>query len=324
MDYQYIPGRALRYFAKAGYFFLFLLLIYSFYGCAPVEKLPQEDTFLHDRAMLIRERGDIAYVEGDYQRALLSFRDALVIDRRLNDQGREITDLIGMGRAYTGLGRMELAGKNLMKAVRLAFSSRDDKGLARAYTALARNYLRANIYDRAIENINDAISLTQAGGGATLGPYTLAARIYLRAGRLDDAEAMIDKALSEVSREGAVPSFEISDTYRVKAGILSKKGDSASAISYFDKAYAVDARQGDEKNMALDLWSSAVVLMDLGRYKEAITHLKRSFLLYRKSGSIKGAMRDIDKLVEIYIAIGDKSSESYYRNMREAMTADMR
>jgi len=324
MEYQHIPGRALRCFAVAGRFSLFLLLIYSFYGCAPVENVPVEDTFLHDRAMLIRERGDLAYGEGDYQRALLSFRDALVIDRRLNEQGREITDLIGMGRAYTGLGRTELADRYLMKAVKLAFSSRDDKGLAKAYTALARLYLRANIYNLAIKNINDAISLTRARGGAALELYNLAALIYLRAGRLDDAEAMIDKALNAINREGAALTAGVSDTYRVKAGILSKMGDSDAAISYFDMAYAVDARKGDEKNMALDLWSSAVVLMDLGRYNEAITHLKKSFLLYRKSGYIKGAMRDIDKLVEIYIAIGDKSSESYYRNMREAMTADMR
>jgi len=324
MEYQYIPGRALPCFAKAGYFFLFLLLIYSFYGCAPVENLPHEDTFLHDRAMLIRERGELAYGEGDYQMALVSFRDALVIDRRLNEQGRQISDLIGMGRAYTGLGRMELARKNLIKAVKLAFSSRDDKGLAKAYTALARSYLRADIYSRAIENINDAISLTRAGGGSTLELYNLAALIYLRAGRLDEAEGMIDKALNAVNGEGAAQSAAVSDTYRVKAGILSKKGDYDSAISYFDMAYAVDVRQGDEKNMAFDLWSSAVVLMDLGRYKEAIRHLKKSFLLYRKSGYIKGAMRDIDKLVEIYTAMGDKSSESYYRNMREAMTVDMR
>jgi tetratricopeptide (TPR) repeat protein len=211
-----------------------------------------------------------------------------------------------------------------MKAVKLAFSSRDDKGLASAYTALARSYLEADRYSLAIKNINDALSPTRAGKGATLELYNLAARIYLRAGRFDEAGAMIEKALNEVSREGGAPSAGVSGTYRVKAGILSKKGDSISAITYFDMAYAVDVRLGDEKNMALDLWGSAVVLMDLGRYNEAIIHLKKSFLLYRKSNYIKGAIIDIDKLVELYTAIGDKSSESYYRNMRDAIKADMR
>ncbi len=321
MKYRYMPGRASRYPAMAGYFFLLLMAV-TFYGCATAEKTPTEDTFLLERARHTRESGNAAYAEGDYRRALLKYREAFEIDSRINGQSGQISDLIGAGRAYTGLGNEEQATRYLTRAVKKAFSSRDDRGLSRAYSALARSYLKGRKYSLALQNVNDAISLERAGGREPLELFNLAAVIYLKAGRLNEAGLMIESALRAVAT--APGPARLADIYRIKAVILSKKGDIAGSMRYFDMAYDVDRALEDNRKMALDLWSAAVVLIDSGRYDEAVTRLKKSYLLYRKSGFLEGAVRDLDKLVEVYLALGDKKSERYYRNMKEAVLADMR
>ncbi len=252
------------------------------------------------------------------------FRKALEIDRRILLPDGEVSDLIGMGRSYTGLGKWEPANRYLTKAVKKAFSERDDKGLSMAYAALAESYLKSHRYGPALGNVNDAISLARAGGRESVELYNLAALIYLTTGRLDEAGAMIESAIKAATPDSSPSSTALSNTYRLKARILSKEGDISEAMSYFDRAYALDAGAGDEKKMALDLWSAAVVLIDSGRYNEAIIQLKKSYLLYRKYGLLDEAIRNLDKLVEVYLALGDKKSERYYRNMREAVLTDMR
>lgn len=321
MKYIDIPCRAPFKHAAARYFF-FLLIALAFYGCAAVEKPAQEDNFLPERARQIREEARSAYLEGDYRKALLSFRDALAIDRRIGGQGEEVSDLIGMGRAYTGLGNSEEARRHLTKAVKKAFSSRDDKGLAEAYAALAESYLKSADYSLALQNVNDAIRLRRIGGRETIELYNLAGLIYLTTGRLEEATAMIDKALKALA--ASPPSSMLADTYRLRGRILSEKGYAVGAMPFFNKAFDVDSRLGDKKKMALDLWRAAEVLADIARYDEAITRLKKSYLLYRQSGSLEEALRDLDKLVDVYQAMGDEKSVRYYRNMREAVLADMR
>jgi len=324
MKYSCISGHGGGYPVKTEYFFFLFLIACFFSGCAVSDKAPRDDGFLLERARLIRESGRLAYTEGDYQSSLLSFREALVIDRQIKDKSGEISDLTGMGRACTGLDRPELAQKYLTEAVKKAFSSRDDKGLAWAYSALAESYLRGGYFNLAMQNVNDAISLTRSGGRESIEMLNLAASIYLAAGRLDEASAMAESAMKAQTSIFPSPSAALAVTYRLKAGILSKKGDIDSALRYYDMAFSVHERLGHEKNMALDLWSAAVVLVAAQRYGEAINRLKESYLLYRKIVFPEGAVKDIDKLVEVYAALGDKKSESYYLNMREALLADMR
>jgi len=324
MESTYIPCRVSCFFIRAGRFFLLLLFIFILYGCATVEPPPPDETFLQERSLSVREKGALAYTEGDYQRSLFSFSEAFEIDRRRDDKSVQISDLIGMGRAYTGLGQSETAHKYLTKAVTLSFSTKDDKGLANAYSALAESYFKEGKYSLAIKNINDAISLNKAGERESSELYNLAAIIYLGAGRLVEADAMINSAMKLPGPVFPSDSKGLAHTFRVKARILSRQGDITTAMSYFTMAYAVDFRLKNEKGMALDLWDSALVFIDSARYSEAVTPLKKSFTLYRKGGFIEEALRVIDKLVEVYRALEDKSSESYYRNMREALLADMR
>ncbi len=324
MDYSQRPllrgGRILA----AGPVFFLLLVLAGVFGCAPVEKpgLEAEDSFLRGRALRVRSEGLAAHEEGDYMAALVRFREAYGIDSDLGDAGGRVADLVGMGRAQTALGSVPEALRTLTSAVKLAFSSRDDQGLAGAYAALAEAFLRTNRYDLAVKNVEDALSLERAGGGAAGRTLNLAAEIYLGAGRTDEAAAAVEKAIAAQDEERPTPVLAAS--YRLMARVLARRGDATMATAYYRKAFDVDESLGNVRLMALDLRGSAGLLAGAGWYDEAASLFKKSYLLNRQAGLVDEAMSDLDKLVEVYRAMGDKKSERYYRAMKEAVRSDTR
>ncbi len=324
MDYRQRPLLRGRRILAAGPLFFLLLVLGGLIGCAPVEKpaLEAEGTFLRGRALQTRSEGQVAYEEGDYRAALVRFREAHEIDSDLGDARGRVADLVGMGRAQTALGKVPEALRTLTSAVKLAFSSRDDQGLARAYAALAEAFRRSKRFDLAIKNIEDALSLERAGGGARVRTLNLAAAIYLEAGRTDEAAKVAEKAIAAQDQDRPTP--ELAASYRLMAKVFARRGETTTATAYYRKAYDVDESTGNVRSMALDLRGSAGLLAGAGWYNEAAGLFKKSYLLNRNAGLVDEAMRDLDKLVEVYHAMGDKKSERYYRAMKEAVRSDTR
>ncbi len=305
--------------------FVLVLVPMFFNGCTVSEKTSViEDSFFIKRAATIRESGHLAYLEGDYLRSLLMYRDAYVIDSSSGTPGVQVADLIGMGRAYTGLGRMSEAERFITRSVQLAFASRDENKLADAYGALADFYLKKGNISLAALNINDAIRLHDSHSAGYAELLNLGGLIYIKAERIDEAEAAVQKAITIIGRAEGKPSHVLADSYRAMGKVLAAKGENREAGLYFTRAYDMDTWLGNDRKRALDLFGHAVMLFDSQRYGEAAEKLKLSYRLNMKSAFIEGAIRDIDKLVEVYIAMGDKRSESYYRTMREAVLRDSR
>ncbi|MFQ5353669.1 MAG: tetratricopeptide repeat protein [Thermodesulfobacteriota bacterium] len=299
---------------------------FVFYGCMAVEQTPVvEDSFFLERARVIREGAEEALALGHDLRALSMFREAYAIDNTRGTPGDRVSDLIGMGRASAGLDRIPDAERYLTRAVTLSFSSRDEMGLAAAYAALARLYLKTGNTRLAAANITDAIRLHASPGTSYAELLNLAGVIYIEAGRLDEAAGAVETAVRAVEQSAeAKTSPVLADSYRIMAEILARMGRSSEAMLYFTRAYDTDTWLGDDRKRALDIWGYAGLLFDARRYTEAATWLKRSYSLNMKSGYLEGAIRDLDKLVEVYIALGDKRSELYYRTMKEAVLSDMR
>jgi tetratricopeptide (TPR) repeat protein len=324
MDYRHRPLRRGRRILAAGPLFFLFIVLGGLFGCAPVEKpaFEVEDTFLRGRALQTRTQGQAAYEEGDYRAALVRFREAYEIDSDLGDALGRVADLVGMGRAQTALGKVPEALRTLTSAVKLAFSTRDDQGLAGAYAALAEAFMSSKRFDLAIKNIEDALSLERAGGGARVRTLNLAAGIYLEAGRTDEAAMVVEKAIASQDQERPTPGLAAS--YRLMAKVFARRGETTTATAYYRKAYDVDESLGNVRSMALDLRGSAGLLAGAGWYDEAAGLFKKSYLLNRNAGLAEEAMSDLDKLVEVYHAMGDKKSERFYRAMKEAVRSDMR
>ncbi len=323
MRLNYSPEGASSSLAVVAPFFLLVLMVIGFTGCASLERVPHEtESFLIERALHTRQSAGAALEEGDYLAAVSKYREAYDLEKRIgNDSGR-ILDLVGMGRAYTGLGRTEVAVSVLTDAVRQAFKSRDDRGLSMAYSALARAYLMTGNLDLAVKNIEDALTLERSGGGADLNTLNLAGVIYLEAGRLDEAASLANTAID--AQDQSPPSSSLSESYRVMAGILVRKEDLPLAMVYFNMAYSVDEKLGDNEALALDLGGSADALLGAGKFEKAASRLKKSYVLNREAGLLERALGNLDKLVEVYVAMGDKKNELYFRTMREAVLSDMR
>ncbi len=308
----------------AGPFFFLLVVATLFFGCAPVQRplRETEDTFLRARALQTRTQGASAYEGGDYRAALVRFREALDMDTTLGDGSGRVADLVGMGRAQTALGKVPRALKTLTSAVKLAFSTRDERGLSEAYSALAEAFLRSGRLEMAVKNIKDALLLEDAGAGQEPRTLNLAGRVYLEAGRVDEAAGVVDKAIA-IEGKGR-PGAEAAESYRLMARILARKDEATMATAYYRKAYGIDESMGNLRAMALDLRGSAGLLAGAGWYEEAAGLYKKAYLLDRKAGLVGREIEDLDKLVDLYHSMGDRKNERFYRAMREAVLSDAR
>src|SRR3990170_5741404 len=109
-------------------------------------------------------RGAEAFASGDREQALERFREALRIDRSINNRGGEMLDLINLGRVYTSLGRYADATDFLSTAVTLGVKTRDHALLSEAHAAFANAEYLAGHDGTALDNIEDALQIDEGTG----------------------------------------------------------------------------------------------------------------------------------------------------------------
>lgn len=304
---------------KKGALAFFLPIILVIAGCAPV-RTTKEPTLL-ESAVIAREEGIRAYDGEDYEGALYKFKEALVLDRSMENLEGEITDLVNMGRALVYLGRHDESLSFLNGALKLSFELKDEARLSSTYAALAMTHFHMRNYDAALKDIDESISIDRRLGRFEGRALNLMALIYIESGRLTEASRVLDAALGENKKAGDPAAT--ADTYRALARLMARKNMVEEGIIYFNKAYALDKTHGSFRKMARDLRGMAGLHIRRGRYNDAVVLLKRSYAVHMHGGFAGAASVDIDRLIGVYEKMGDREKVVYYTTLKKGIMADI-
>ncbi|MBI5345194.1 MAG: tetratricopeptide repeat protein [Deltaproteobacteria bacterium] len=201
----------------------------TFAGCSP-GSMQADIPYIRLKAASAADGGIKAFAKGDYGRALDRFKEALRIERAIDDRPGEVRALINLGRVFTALGHLESAELYLNDGVTLAGTLKGEERLsAEALSTLAKvEYLRGR-QQASLDDIEKALSLDSRLGIASGERLNLKGVIYARAGRLGEAKEALNSALLLNIREK--DAVEAANSYRTMAEIKEAEADLPGAMS---------------------------------------------------------------------------------------------
>ncbi|MBI4948813.1 MAG: tetratricopeptide repeat protein [Deltaproteobacteria bacterium] len=270
------------------------------YGCAP----RVEDARLASQSSEARMKGVAGYAEGNYQRALDRFTEALSMDRASDDRKSEALDLVDIGRVYIQVNDADSARRVLGEAVRLSTTEGFREVLSEAYATLAKAELMLNDKPSAMKYIDESIAadavLSRKESG---GKLNLKASIVLSDDRAGEAVTIFERALS--INESAGDDGEAANSLRGLGDAAFASGDHAGAFKYYEAAYEKDKRLGLSTRIARDLSSMAEAELVLGRKDEALYLLERSYYVSLSGKDATFALRSLGRMISVLEGSGD-------------------
>lgn len=303
---------------KPGRIITVLLASALVYGCAPRAVDPHPMS----RSVQERMRGVAEYGEGNYQRAIERFTEALRIDRATDDRKSEALDLVDIGRVYIAVNDAKSAKGFLAEAVRLSRAEGHDEILSEAYATLAKAELMEGDNPAALKYIDESIAtdalLSKKEPG---GKLNLKASIILSDGRVGEAVQVFERALS--INGSANDEAEAANSLRGLGDAALASGGFDNAFKYYEAAYEKDKRLGLSGRIARDLSSMAEAQLGLGRKDEALYLLERSYHVGLSGKDTSLAARSLERMISVFEGAGDIEKARSLKAVKEGLETKM-
>jgi class 3 adenylate cyclase/tetratricopeptide (TPR) repeat protein len=272
-------------------------------------------------------RAHLYFILSDFKRARAEGKRLLIFAQRAGDREREARGLAGMGMAS-------------------AFGHDFDQGLADTYQAItiareidARSVLAGGHYttsvvhgvmgrlDKAREEINLAITISQSGGDIVHQAFALTFAGQLKNWRGEYTEAVRFESQSlQIACEHALLAPLLRGLY-MSALALTGKGDYDEALARFEEGLALSEKVGDEIYHHRLLNTLGWLLIECGDLQRALDLNQRGTVGARKRGDPETIANAELNLADIFLARGDfplaqECLDGVYRLVHDPATSD--
>jgi CHAT domain-containing protein/tetratricopeptide (TPR) repeat protein len=259
----------------------------------------------------LKEQGNQLYDISQFEAALQSYQQALIIYREIKDRLGEGNALGSLGLAYYYLGKYDKAIEFQLQRLAIAREIKDRKGEGRALGNLGLSYDSLGKYDKAIEFQLQRLAITREikdrkGEGQSLGSLGLA---YYYLGKYDKAIEFQLQSL-EIARE-------IKDR-KGEGRALGNLGSAYRALGKYDKAIEFQLQSleiaqeiKDRKGEGAALGNLGSAYQALGKYDKAIDFYLQRLTIAREIKDRLGEGNALQGLGIAYQALGkyDKAIE---------------
>lgn len=292
----------------------FVLFAVAVYGCGGnALKKPTAQTKAVDAATI----GADAIASGDTSRAIDKFKEAVRLDRTIDDRESELRDLISLSRAYLLEQNPDMATEYVNDAVRIALTLKNDERLSDAYATLSSACYAKGDYSAALLAINSASAIDerlQKRSGAKL---NIKGSVLIAMGRRAEAEQACLSALSQAGKDGTLA--ETANAHRTLGFLSAGKSAHAEAFDSYSKAYEIDKSFGDSAKVAVDLAGMGEAQFSLGKTAEAAGFFERAYTVNQSSGRESAAIENLDRLISIYKNAGDEPTVARFTALRQKL-----
>lgn len=301
---------------RVRYLTLLFLFIVLFFGCASKKNIEMPSAQMD--ALGYNQRGITAAEAGDYDRALVEFKRSLNLNSGIDNQKGVAIDYLNLGRLYLLVERFDNAKSLFEEAVKIGLSINDQSILSEAYASMGRYYYLTGNSKDAIDILEKAIAIDREKGYQIIGSkLNIIGMVYRDDDRLDEAEKAFNDALKE--NKGYKIEADIADSFRGLGDIFLKKGDYKRARVSYENAISIDKRLGSSYKISLDLSSLGILSLKEDDPKGALDFFLRVYAVDKSRGDVKRLLKDIDKIIEIYSVLGDKSNADAYLLEKERL-----
>ncbi|QIR40031.1 tetratricopeptide repeat protein [Tolypothrix sp. PCC 7910] len=270
------------------------------------------------------EQGNEQYQTSQFEAALKSWQQALIIYRQIKDRKGEGQSLGNLGIAYFNLGDYTKAIDYQQQRLEIARAIKDRQGEGHSLGNLGNAYNALGEYTKAIDYYQQSLAIAREikdrqGEGAALGnlgnaydalgDYTKA--IDYQQQRLEIARAIKD-------RKGEGQSLgNLGNAYYVL-------GDYSKAINYYSKRLAIALEIKDRKGEGNALGNLGNAYNALGEYTKAIDYHSKRLAIALEIKDRHGQGQSLGNLGNAYYALGDYTKAIDYHSKRLAIALEIK
>jgi len=222
--------------------------------------------------------GNFYFGQQDYQNAVEQYNKAAAIDSNYS----LAYNMLGYGNRQ--LMNYDEAEKAFQKYIELIPNDPNP------YDSFAELLMKEGKYDQAIENYKKALNYNPHFVSSILGVATN----EMYKGNYDSARAVIQK-LYDIARDNG----EERTALLAMAITYIDEGKPDMALNELNKSYEIAEKDNDFGNMSGDLFNEATVLLEMGKYKDALQNFQKSVETFNNTSSSQ-ALKDNVKLGLLY------------------------
>ena len=223
--------------------------------------------------------GNIAYYEGDSNKALENYTSALGLFEATENLKGEAMCLNNLGNIYRGWKEYGKALENYTKAMEIDQKRGDRQGLANRMSNIGITYKSMGKPEKAMERYAAALAIDR---------------------ELGDKAGMATR-LNNIGI------------------IYQSQGNDGKALELFQEALALDEETGNIRGMNSRLNNVAVIYTRQGRYKEALQCSLKSLKISMDLEDKRGLANDFVNLHKIYEALGQKDKAAEFLSKYHAI-----
>ncbi len=251
------------------------------------------------RSELSRRRYDAAFGVFTEMRALAASQ---------GDGRMEMHAVLGTGEALLGLRRLDEARPDLEDALERGRAAKDTLVECRALHGLATTEHRAGHFPRAVSLYKAALSIIPALGGAE---PTLHGEIWLFLATVLTRMGHMDEALDANTRargifEDASRPEKVGEALQGLANVLATSGDYDAAFVYYERARVLFEQYEDLQMTSYVRNNLGVLLVRLGRPREALEHLSVSLAIKQRIADAVGECHTLTELARCHFVCEDR------------------
>ncbi len=299
--------------------YLLLLTVYCslftvFYGCASAKKSEMPDVQIE--AIEYNQRGVTAVLAGNYDRAVIEFQRSLERNISIDNQNGVCVNLLNLGRVYLAAGRFDDARPVLERALQIGLNINDQLMISEAYASLARHHYLTGNNDDAIDILEKAAAIDRKQGYHTIGNrLNIMGLAYRESNRPEEALKAFNEALA--FSKGYTRAADTADSFRGLGDIWFEKGEHKKAEESYENALSIDKKIGAGTKISIDLSNLGALNLKMNDTKKALDFFLRAYEIDSSRGDDKRALKNLDKITEIYTRLGDKDSAAAYSLEKE-------
>ena len=252
-----------------------------------------------------------------FQDAIESWEQALVIYREIGNVSREAAAINNLGNVYRTLGQYERAIESIEQALAIFQDIDDVAGVAYSLDGLGTSYLLLGQYERAITCLERALALKQDIGDVAGEAHSLMGLglVYRSLSQYEQALALLEQAL--------VIFQEIDHAWGEAASIhnlglvYSFLGEYERAIDFFGQSLDITREIGDVAGVAISLNNLGNAYRNRGEYERAIEFHQQSLAIKREIGDLAGVADSLTSLGNDYLDLGryEKAIEFHQQSL---------
>jgi CHAT domain-containing protein len=269
------------------------------------------------------EQGNQQYSISQFEAALQSWQQALIIYREIKNRLGEGNALGNLGLAYKSLGDYAKAIEYHQQHLAIAREIKDRQGEGASLGQLGSAYHSLGDYAKAIEYLQQRLAISREikdrqGEGTSLGNLGGAYQSlgdYAKAIEYQQQSLAIAREIKDRLGEGA---------YLGNLGLAyNSLGDYAKAIEYQQQSLAIAREIKDQYSEGAFLGNLGNAYYSLGDYAKAIEYHQQSLAIAREIKDRQGEGLSLGNLGNAYYSLGNYAKAIEYQQQTLAITREI-